>query len=64
MGIDGSEGWGYDGRVDTEMWEVELVIFIGGVSQGQKILSEGLVRLCGSCGEPWAVSGDHDVYVF
>jgi hypothetical protein len=50
MGIDGSEGWGYDGRVDTEMWEVELVIFIGGVSQGQKILSEGLVRLCGSCG--------------
>ena len=26
MGIDGSEGWGYDGRVDTEMWEVELVI--------------------------------------
>ncbi len=50
MGIDGSEGWGYDGRVDTEMWEVELVIFVGGVSQGQKILSEGLVRLCGSCG--------------
>ena len=49
MGIDGSEGWGYDGRVDTEMWEVELVIFVGGVSQGQKILSEGLVRLCGSC---------------
>ena len=27
-----------------------MVIFIGGVSQGQKILSEGLVRLCGSCG--------------
>ena len=26
------------------------MIFIGGISQGQKIVSEGLIRLCGSCG--------------
>lgn len=27
---------GYDGRVDTEMWEVELVIFVGGVSRDRR----------------------------
>ena len=40
------------------------MIFIGGISQGQKIVSEGLIRLCGSCGRPRPVPGTNDLYVF
>ena len=38
------------------------MIFIGGISQGQKIVSEGLIRLCGS--QPRPVPGTNDLYVF
>ena len=39
------------------------MLFIGGISQGRKLLNYAKSILCGSCG-PQPVSGLYDLYVF